>query len=460
MADRPDIILIMTDQQRHDQVGYASAGYFETPNIDRLASAGAVFDNAYSPSTTCVPARVGLLTGLLHHRVPTQVNRFALREGFWTIAHALKRSGYETALFGKMHFYPVHSQHGFETMRLVEHLTAARVAAGERDDYHDWLAIQGLADWRPAFSPAAARSSPRFPYDAAVHPTGWIEQEVISFLGTRARNRPLLLVVSFAHPHAPYNPPEPYASMYDPADARLPAGNLDRNAGLPPQFRNAFTKFGGRVPPRIDPADPAPLRAFLTTIRALVRQIDDAIGNILHHVDLAQTLVFFTSDHGDYAGNRGVLRKAPWIPFDDLARVPFVVAGPGVDGGQRIAHLVQSSDFVPTALQYAGVDIDPRVLDTRTLTSLFATSQPAEADDRAVFSATTMGWPMVRHGRLKYIWHKGTWANVLFDLEQDPHETTNLSEEPEYRSDFEHLSALLDAALRRGQPELPGAVGP
>lgn len=167
MASRPDLVLFMTDQQRYDQVGYASSGHFETPNLDFLASQGVVFDAAYSTSTTCVPARIGLLTGLLHHRVPTQVNGFALQEGFWTIAHALKSAGYETALFGKMHFFPVRSRHGFDTMRTVEHLRRDRVVQGERDDYHDWLVTQGAEEWRHEFSDVGTQEQSRFPYDAS-----------------------------------------------------------------------------------------------------------------------------------------------------------------------------------------------------------------------------------------------------------------------------------------------------
>ena len=135
--ERPDLVLLMTDQQRHDQVGFESDGHFETPNIDRLARDGVVFERAYSASTTCVPSRVALLTGLQAHRVPTQINQYALREGFWTVARALQDAGYETALIGKMHFAPVHAQHGFETMRLCEHLLGQGLAGFESDRHED-----------------------------------------------------------------------------------------------------------------------------------------------------------------------------------------------------------------------------------------------------------------------------------------------------------------------------------
>src|SRR5882724_1471070 len=94
VADRPDLVLIMTDQQRFDQVGYASGGHFETPTLDALAARGVIFDAAYSASTVCVPARAALMTGLQPHRLPTQDNPFSLREGFWTVAHELRSAGY------------------------------------------------------------------------------------------------------------------------------------------------------------------------------------------------------------------------------------------------------------------------------------------------------------------------------------------------------------------------------
>src|SRR6185503_19096635 len=125
----------------------------DTPRLDALAARGVLFENAYSGATVCVPARVSLLTGLLHHRVRVAKNQLALEDGYFTIAHALGRAGYETALFGKMHFDPMRAQHGFHVARLCEHLTAG-YEPGEVDDYAEWLASTG-------------RKDPRFVYDLA-----------------------------------------------------------------------------------------------------------------------------------------------------------------------------------------------------------------------------------------------------------------------------------------------------
>ncbi len=120
MAARPDLVLVMTDQQRHDQVGATGDGYFVTPNLDRLAASGVLFENAYSGSTTCVPSRGALLTGMHPTRLPSTLNLQALPEGFWTVARALRDSGQATALVDKMHQRPIHTDHGFDTMRMCE----------------------------------------------------------------------------------------------------------------------------------------------------------------------------------------------------------------------------------------------------------------------------------------------------------------------------------------------------
>jgi choline-sulfatase len=453
-------MLVMTDQQRFDQLGYSSDGHYETPTLDRLAGSGVIFDTAYSASTTCVPARVALLTGKQPHRVPTQVNGFAPREGVWTIARALASAGYETALFGKMHFAPVHSDHGFTTMRLCEHLNAQGyddASADPFDDYHHWLEANGVADWRVTRVNGKLRIGPganrTFELPAEYHPTSWIEHEVTTFLERRSPDRPLFLVVSFPHPHAPYNPPEPYASMYDPAQSRVRATGPDVNAALPGLFVRTMTEFDARAPQQFDQRDLRQLHTFVATVRGLVRQIDDSLASILTHVDERRTVIWFTSDHGDYTGHRGMLNgKMPWIPWDDLGRVPLFVCGPGIEGGRRYPGLVQSHDLAPTFLAYAGVEPVPDDdFDGRSLSPILRGGDGTH-DDRIVFCATTMGWPMVRRGRYKLILNRPWKLPVLFDMERDPDETVNLADDPAHADITAELRALLDAELARGLP--------
>jgi arylsulfatase A-like enzyme len=445
---RPDLILFMTDQQRFDQLGVTSGGRFETPALDALATAGVIFENAYSAATVCVPARSALLTGLQPHRLPTQ-ERFALREGFWTVARELAHAGYETALFGKMHFAPVHSDHGFDTMRLCEHLHVQALGPiseardDKVDDYHDWLVEHEGRDWR---------DEPNGVAPPGAHPTEWLEREVSEFLAARDASRPLFLVVSFPHPHAPYDPPEPYASMYDPADSVLPEDGYEVNEALPMVFQYATT-----VSPTQDEAkDPDAVARFLATVRGLIRQIDDAVGRLVTQLDLERGVLFFTSDHGDFAGHRGLMRKNPWVPFDDLARVPFFVSGGPVAGGRRSAQLVQSCDVALTCLDYAGLAPPADVeFDTRSLRPILDGDPGAEDPDRPVFTALSMAWPMIRRGRFKYMRQTEHGMPVLFDLEADPHESVNLVDDPAHAQTALELTAILDAELDRPVLDVP-----
>ena len=463
MPRQPDIVLILSDQQRHDQVGYASGGHFETPNLDGLAARGTVFEHAYSAATVCVPSRVSMLTGLAAHRAPVEPGTdLHLRQGTATVARTLRAAGYQTALVGKMHFWPMNGDYGFDIMRTCEHLFPPDFVDGRPvrpegvDDYHRWLLEQGVPDWRAqAEAPRdpASPTPPRFPYDAALHPTSWVAREALDVLERRDPERPLLLVVSFPHPHEPHNPPEPYESMYDPTDSILPEDGFEVNEHLPAPFLDAINQQGGvwsavRVP------SAGWLRGSLAITRGLVRQIDDALGPVLDRIDLDSSLVVFTSDHGDYAGHRGLVRKIPWIAFDDLVRVPLVVSAPDGVAGSRKAALVQNSDFALTCYDYAGIVVDTAAYESQSLRPRL-TSPDRPDGERAFFLSPSIGWTGVRRGRFKYLGRRNPYfpARALFDLEDDPGETRDLATDPRYAPVADELEAVLDQELARPIPE-------
>src|SRR5437763_2741756 len=426
MAKRPNFLLVMTDQQRADSVGFAQEmggggrGGSDTPHLDSLAQQGVIFENAYSASTVCVPARNALLTGIFDGRLRRVDGGHvrALKEGCWTIAHAMAHGRYETALFGKMHFAPIHARHGFEVARSCEHLTRfAGYQPEDADDYRRWLQAQGLADPRQA----GARG---FPYDDALHPEHWITDQAIDFLEKRRSSLPFFTIVSYTGPHGPYIPPKRYLDMYLWGAETIPADGFEVNRDLPEVFQRALTRgLGGfRVRP-VSAVSPEWVKRTLAAVRAMIRQIDDQVGRLLSHVSLDGTVVFFTSDHGGYDGHRGLMSKIPWIPFDDLAKVPFCALGMGVEGGRRVAAPVQSCDFAATCLELADLE-PPTRLDTKSLASVLH-GAPEDAD-RDVFCALSVGWPMIRRGKHKLLWNR-SGVDVLYDLESDPGETKNLA---------------------------------
>ena len=432
MPKRPNFLLMMTDQQRADSVGYAhETGAVvrpdsDTPHLDGFAHRGVIFDNAYSGSTVCVPARSALLTGIFDGRLPRVGDGLALKEGYWTIAHAMARAGYETALFGKMHFTPIHARHGFQVVRSCEHLgEAAGYGSEEVDDYRRWLEAQGLTDSR---EPGATS----FPHEEALHPANWITDQAIDFLEQRQSSQPFFAIVSYAGPHVPHDPPKRYRDMYPWEAETIPANGFEVNRDLPEVFQQALARPAEApfAPKYVSALSQEQVKRTLAAIRAMIRQIDDQVVRLMSRVSLDDTVVFFTSDHGDYGGHRGLMGKLPWLPFDDLAKVPLFALGLHVDGGRRVAAPVQSCDFAATCLELAGLK-PPAPLDTESLGSVL--SGAPENAERDVFCAHSVGWPMIRRRNLKMLGHwigvKMTGVELIYDLESDPGETKNLAPE-------------------------------
>lgn len=458
---RPDLVLVMTDQQRSDQTGYASGGYVETPTLDRWAAGATTFDRACSASTTCVPSRVSILTGLDAHRVPVLEDGFTMQPGFWTVAHALREAGYQTALAGKMHFIPHDADHGFDVMHTCEHLfppdfTEKRKANGGLDHYHDWLTAEGLRDWRKDLYTRREPGQPVFPLDPSAHPTNWIADRAIEVLRRRDPDRPLFLVVSFPHPHEPHNPAAPYDSMYPLTDSVLPADGFEVNAGLPEEFLEPMTVKSGVWGPSHIPSE-AFLRQYLARTRALIRHIDDVTEQILEHVDRSRTVTAFTTDHGDYGGHRGLIRKVPWIPFEDLVRVPLVVDAPDGVPGQRIDEPVSTADLTLTFLDYAGVPAPAVAFDSRSLRPLLTGTAQAADRDRTLLFSPNSGWPSLLKGRYKLLTRPVYFrrACVLLDLEEDPGETVDLAQDPGRAPLVADLEQELMARLLRPVEDLP-----
>jgi choline-sulfatase len=461
---RPDIVLFLTDEQRFDWTGTTSGGFFETPFLDSLAADGVRFDTAYSSAPTCVPSRTALFTGLHHLRVPTVAGGRALREGVWTVARALRDSGYETAAFGRMHFEPMHADHGFETLRICENINeGSGYGPGDIDDYARFMADEGLPDWRiwerdrsGALVPHLAGTPRVFPADADHHSTGWIADEACRFLSSRRGDRPLFLVVSFPHPHAPYDPPEPYASMYDPAEAQVPTDGFEVNAFLLHAFRNSWGKFGRFATPLLrvpSPEGDEHFRRILTAIRGLVRHIDDAIAQVASHLDLDSSAVFFTSDHGDYGGHRGLYTKVPWIPFDDLLRVPLIVSGGAVaNHGAIVSECVETGGFTATCLDLAGVEPPDADGDFRSLMPFLSGAGDANWSDGPVFAALSSGFPTVRVGPYKLITCWTEPEHLLFDLLHDPGERWSLHDLPTSAELLDLAFALLEIQMTKPAP--------
>ena len=202
--------------------------------------------------------------------------------------------------------------------------------------------------------------------------------------------------------------------MYSPSQAVLPTDGFEANDKL----TGGLADHLSRVSPafRFDRMESDALPRILTSIRALVKQVDDAVGSILDALDIDRSLIFFTSDHGDFGGHRGLFTKVPWIPFDDLIRVPFVVSGGALAGRPRVSQtLVQNSSLAATCLDYAGVRCPDDAFDFPSLRNVLEGTDD-QGDDRAIFSSFSAGYPMVRRGQFKLICTMKPDVN-LFDMD-------------------------------------------
>jgi len=477
--NRPNILIIMTDQQRTDMFNFTSDGFFDTPNWEKLAKSGVIFDNAYSSAPICIPSRSSILTGLEDFRYQKTPGDIwdNLTAGTWTFARELQAGGYETAAVGKMHWNPIHSDNGFDYLRLCEHIAAWPYGPNDRDDYVDWLSQQGKESylWRLThkFEPSygydannpenvAVRTdfsnndqSVVFYDDKYYHPTEWVKRETINYLNNaRNKSKPFMLFASFPHPHQPYDPPEPYASMYDWKEFQLPKVDADINAHLAPDAKQIMDSGGLGGLPGVKTAtlNKEVQQKMSIYQKALIKGIDDAIGEILQNVDLNNTVVIYTSDHGDYYGQRGYMLKTPGMPFDDLVKIPLYIAGAGIKPG-HVSNVVANYDIALTCLEMAHIPVpSPGVFNTKSLVP-YLSGAPI-ADDRFVYSGSDnqCGWSMMRYQKYKYMFctRPGVNQEMLFNIETDPKEKWDLLlSTPMASADLAMLALLRDEMQKR-----------
>ena len=439
---RPNVLLITADEMRHDCLGVAGHPLVRTPHLDALAARGVRFTNAYTPYPVCVPARLSIMSGQYAHAHGAMGNGSMIPPGQPTIASLVRDAGYRTAAFGKMHFWPPRTAMGFQHMRLAE-----QAGAGWKvDEYHsDYLAQRGLVDewdrWdqhQPYRDQAPAEYWESFGARPSALPeehyhTTWIAEETIRWLKEQAYDRPFFAWTSFIKPHHPFDPPRPWDTLYDPATVP-PLGDPTEALAKP------LMTAGGRRDPRRAFFD---LRQFseeafarvAAYYYATISHIDHHVGRMLATLQelgrLENTLVVFASDHGDYMGDYGLILKSPSVPYDALARVPLIVAGPGCRAGAVCDALVSLVDLLPTVAAAGGTPLPPFV-QGQDLAPLLADSQVsdgAKAWRDAVFSETRE-IKAVRTEQYKYLYNSRLGIEELYDLQADPGERRDLATDP------------------------------
>ncbi|EEA25258.1 hypothetical protein TMatcc_006519 [Talaromyces marneffei ATCC 18224] len=420
---RPNILYIMADQMAAPLLSiHDSNSRIKTPNLDRLAKEGVTFDNAYCNSPLCAPSRFVMVTGQLPSKIGAYDNAADLPADVPTYAHYLRREGYHTALAGKMHFCGPDQLHGYE-QRLTSDIYPG--------DY-GWSVNWDEPDVRPDYYHNMSSVLDAGP----VVRTNQLDydEEVIykstQYLYDHVRHRgdqPFCLTVSMTHPHDPYAMTKEFWDMYE--DVEIP---LPKTAAIPHDQQDPHSQrvlkcidlWGKEIPEER-------IKAARRAYYGACTYVDTNIGKLLKVLDdcglTDDTIVVFTGDHGDMLGERGLWYKMTW--FENSARVPFIVHAPNRFAAKRVKENVSTMDILPTFAGLVGAQIEPGLpMDGVSLVPYLTGGEGLKTDTVfGEYMAEGSQTPviMIRRGKWKFIYSLID-PPMLFDLEADPLESTNL----------------------------------
>jgi choline-sulfatase len=439
VSGRPNVLLIMVDQLAAQWLPAYGHSVVHAPALTALAAESIVFDAAYCPSPLCAPSRAAILCGRRASALGVFDNAAELPASAPTFVHALRAAGYRTCLTGKMHFVGPDQLHGFER-RLTTDVYPASL-----DWTPDWTRpVVDRLPWyhsvHSVLEPARTIASLQTDYDdeVAFHAV----REVHNLARTGGED-PFLLVVSFTNPHDPWEVPPRHWDLYDASAIGGPAVGLLSLDEADPHSRR-LREMSGIDEVSLSDED---VRRARHGYYAAIRYVDERIGCVLgalRDTGLdSETIVVFTADHGEFLGERGLWYKMSFL--EPAARVPLFVRTPRVAAG-RVASPVSLVDLAPTVLDLCGVDGAGLAVDGEGLLG------PPDPSGRVPavceYHAEGVNAPaaMIRDGRFKLIVCRGD-PDLLYDLEADPLELSNLAAVPEYASRVDALRGELAARL-------------
>lgn len=456
MTGRPNILVICTDQQRGDSLGCTGAHWAVTPNLDRLAGEGALFRNCYVQNPVCSPSRASLFTGKYPSNHGLYANGVPLPAHQTMFTRTLASAGYDCGMVGKQHLAPCDTwrtePRRDDGYRVFEWAHGPNHRALE-NDYHRWLRATHPDIYADVFPDHGANENTEYsnrartgtPIDHVpkeAHYSHWVAERTIDFIEADRGDAPFFMMANFFDPHHSFGAPQEFRDMID-ADA-IPApltkpGELDEK---PSAHRDYSVKSYGGTAPGFQDYSAGEIKEIRAQYWAMIALIDYEVGRILRALDVAglaeNTLVVFTSDHGEMLGNHQQLLKGPQL-YDDLTRVPLILRWPArIDRGHDVQDLVQWIDLTATLLDAAACAPGAGVQGATLLPRLDGKEIPARP--WAMTEFRNSGFPtdpapmstMLRHGDWKLIlWHghpasEQSRDGELYDLSSDPGELCNL----------------------------------
>ncbi|MBS1253787.1 MAG: Arylsulfatase [Anaerolineales bacterium] len=471
---KPSILLITSDQQHWNTLGGTNPEV-ETPNLDKLASSGAMFSRAYCPNPTCTPTRASMITGLY----PSQHGAWSLGtklpEDEHTVGEDLSGAGYHTALVGKAHFQPLKGTDEFPSLESYpilqdldfwrdfdgpfygfDHVELARNHTDEAhvgQHYGLWLEEKGCTNWRDYFRPPTGNNDSLYrtwSIPEEYHYNTWIAERCCALLEDYDRSgESFFLWSSFFDPHPKYLVPEPWDTMYDPEEITVPSIVEGGHEGSPPHFGmtqeeepdfSAYQEPDGNLCHGFHShlQDREELAKDIAIYYGMISCMDKYIGRILAKLDALgladNTLVVFASDHGHFFGQHGLIAKGAFH-YEDLIRVPFIARCPGeIPAGVTCDALQSLVDLAPTFLSFAGIDIPRRMtgLDQRDVWCGERDSVREHVIVENRHQPTTLHLKTYVDERFKMTVYYNQTYGELFDLQEDPQELNNLWDSPQH----------------------------
>ncbi|OGS22253.1 MAG: hypothetical protein A2252_06745 [Elusimicrobia bacterium RIFOXYA2_FULL_39_19] len=419
MKKYKNILLISTDQHRADAAGIYGNPVIKTPNIDRLGKEGVVFTNAFTCAPVCGPSRTSILTGCYPHTHRSNNNDLPIAKGQVTLIDLLNKEGYLTAAVGKMHFAPPEAAYGLKYKVLTEE---GRLPA-DKDAFQKFLKKNGFGgkerkwDWNTYHKDFQAVTSP-LPEEC--FDSTFIGNEAVDFIKKKGNNK-FFLWASFVGPHLPFVAPKPFDVMYDPKKVPMPHYHKKEPGSKTQLQKDIYKRFGfNKLNERI-------IRKVTAYYYGQISLIDKNIGKIVRQLEeqnlLKNTLIIFTSDHGEMLGDHKMLWKGPYM-YDGIVKIPFICRMPGTKH-KKVNAMISNVDILPTIMEYLGLPV-PEFVQGKGLSGLVKHGRQEDWRE-AVFSELGKSIKMIRTKDWKYVYYYNEPIRELYNLRKDPYEYHNLA---------------------------------
>jgi arylsulfatase len=463
--EQPNIIFIITDQQRYDTINALGYDYMDTPHMDRLVNEGVSFDQCHVTAASCAAARASLFKGYFPHTTGILKNADTWQRSW---VELINDAGYHCTNIGKMHTWPFLSPVGFDERYVVENKDRYLEGRYFFDEWDKALRFRGLVKQQreqyrklPDYNECLGAFEWKLPEDA--HPDMFVGDMAVWWIENHPVSQPLFLQIGFPGPHPPYDPVPRYAEPYLKKDLPLlevTQAELDSQPPAYKELRVHNTEIDhDSVVHQLNPTQEQRHRQRAYYL-ANTTMIDEKVGEIMAALEsrgyLENSVVIFTSDHGDCLTDHGHSQK--WTMYDQITRVPMTVWSPGRFDPQRVAPLVQQMDIGPTILELAGAEVP----DTLEAISVLPALQGREFAGRDYVYAEqardgiltgTKFMTMVRSERWKIVHFLDEPDGQLFDLQNDPDELVNLWDDSEHLEQKNEMLAVLREWRIRSQYE-------